>query len=279
MKFGPDGALYTLEWGGGFGRDNPNSGIYRVDYINGSRSPIASATATPDNGQEPLTVSFDGSASRDPEGEALSYAWDFDGDGTVDATTPTATHTYTAPGAYSARLTVTDPAGKSGTTLLPITAGNARPQVSFAGPVNGGFIDWGDTVAWDVDVTDADGGVEEGDVIVQPALGHDAHTHPTIEYPGTTGSVVTDLGGGHSEDMKVFFALDARYTDGGGEGGVPPLTGSSTVSSSPSTRRPSTPTPRSAPTPARSPATSTAAAAPACSAWAAATGRPMSRST
>ena len=41
MKFGPDGALYTLEWGGGFGRDNPNSGIYRVDYINGSRSPIA----------------------------------------------------------------------------------------------------------------------------------------------------------------------------------------------------------------------------------------------
>ena len=50
MKFGPDGALYTLEWGGGFGRDNPNSGIYRVDYINGSRRPVASATATPDNG-------------------------------------------------------------------------------------------------------------------------------------------------------------------------------------------------------------------------------------
>ena len=50
MKFGPDGALYTLEWGGGFGRDNPNSGIYRVDYINGSRGPVAVATATPDNG-------------------------------------------------------------------------------------------------------------------------------------------------------------------------------------------------------------------------------------
>ena len=229
MKFGPDGALYTLEWGGGFGRDNPNSGIYRVDYINGSRSPIASATATPDNGQEPLTVSFDGTASRDPEGEALAYAWDFDGNGTVDATTPTATFEYTAPGAYSARLTVTDPAGKSGTTVLPITAGNTRPQVRFNGPVNGGFIDWGDRVAWDVEVTDADGAVDAGDVIVQPALGHDAHTHPTIEYPGTSGSVVTDLGGGHSEDMKVFFALDARYTDGGGEGGVPPLTGSSTV--------------------------------------------------
>ena len=39
---------------------------------------------------------------------------------------------------------------------------------------------------------------------------------------------MTDLGGGHSEDMKVFFALDARYTDGGGDG-APPMTGSSTI--------------------------------------------------
>ena len=59
MKFGPDGALYTLEWGGGFGRDNPNSGIYRIDYINGSRSPRAVATATPDTGPD----AADGDAS------------------------------------------------------------------------------------------------------------------------------------------------------------------------------------------------------------------------
>ena len=228
MKFGPDGAMYTLEWGGGFGRDNPNSGIYRVDYINGSRSPIATATGTPDNGATPLTVFFDGTASRDPEGGALMYAWDFDGNGTTDATTPTVTHEYATAGAYSARLTVTDPAGKTGTTVIPITVGNSRPQVSFNGPVNGGFIDWGDEVAWDVEVTDADGGVDESKIIVQPALGHDGHTHPTVAETGPTGSVVTDLGGGHSEDMKVFFALDARYTDPGAAG-VPPLTGSSTV--------------------------------------------------
>ena len=44
LKFGPDGSLYVLEWGGGFGRDNPNSGLYRIDYITGSRSPMARAT-------------------------------------------------------------------------------------------------------------------------------------------------------------------------------------------------------------------------------------------
>jgi PKD repeat protein/glucose/arabinose dehydrogenase/type 1 glutamine amidotransferase len=229
MKFGPDGALYTLEWGGGFGRDNPNSGIYRIDYINGSRRPVARATATPDNGQEPLTVSFSSAASSDPEGSALTFAWDFQDDGTVDSTAANPTFQYSAPGGYTVRLTVTDDAGKTGTTTIPVVVGNTRPQVVFDGPVNGGLIDWGDRISWDVTVTDPeDGTIDYQDLIVQPALGHDAHTHPTTEFRGRSGSLVTELGGGHSEDMKVFFALDARYTDGGGEG-APPMTGSSTI--------------------------------------------------
>ena len=32
-KFGPDGSMYVLDWGGGFGRDNPDSGLYRIDYV------------------------------------------------------------------------------------------------------------------------------------------------------------------------------------------------------------------------------------------------------
>jgi PKD repeat protein/type 1 glutamine amidotransferase len=229
LKFGPDGALYTLEWGGGFGRDNPNSGIYRVDYITGSRSPLAQATATPDNGQEPLEVSFSGLGSNDPEGASLTYAWDFDGNGTTDSTEVMPVHTYTQPGVYQARLTVTDPDGKTGTTVIPVTVGNTRPQVDITGPPDGSFLDWGDTVDWSVAVTDPeDGTVDPQNVIVQPALGHDGHTHPTVAQRGTSGSVVTELGGGHSEDMKVFFALDARYTDGG-DGDVPPLTGSDTI--------------------------------------------------
>ena len=56
MKFGPDGALYTLEWGGGFGRDNPNSGIYR-DRLH-QRLALAGGDrhGDPDNGPTPLTV-------------------------------------------------------------------------------------------------------------------------------------------------------------------------------------------------------------------------------
>ncbi|RIQ22252.1 DUF1349 domain-containing protein [Jiangella rhizosphaerae] len=228
-KFGPEGSMYVLDWGGGFGRDNPNSGLYRVDYVSGSRSPVAHATATPDSGHAPLTVQLDGSGSTDPENEALTYAWDFTDDGTVDSTDAQASFTYTANGVYNARLTVTDPHGKTGTTTVPITVGNTRPEVEFDLPPDGAFFDFGDTVEWNVEVTDVeDTEIADEDIVIQPALGHDDHPHPADPLSGRTGSVQTALGGGHSEDMNVFYILNARYTDSGGAGGIPALAGEDT---------------------------------------------------
>ncbi|WP_161490306.1 ThuA domain-containing protein [Agromyces aureus] len=228
-KFGPDGSLYVLDWGGGFGRDNPNSGVHRIDYISGSRSPMAKIAVDHDSGPAPLTVAFDGSGSTDPENAALSYAWDFDGDGTVDATTPQASYTYTADGVFDARLTVTDPDGKDATTTAPITVGNTRPTVQFSLPPNGSFFDFGDDLSWDVSVTDPEDGTVSGDdVIIQPALGHDEHAHPTTPLSGFTGTTETTLGG-HAPDENIFFAIDARYTDHGGANGANPLTGSQTT--------------------------------------------------
>jgi cytochrome c len=228
-KFGPDGSLYVLDWGGGFGRDNPNSGLHRIDYITGSRSPIADIRVDRDSGQAPLTVAFDGAGSSDPEGAELGYAWDFDGDGTVDDTGAGVSHTYAEAGVFDARLTVTDPAGKTGTTTVPITVGNTRPAVEFSMPPDGAFFDFGQPLDWDVSVTDPeDGEVNGADLIIQPALGHDGHAHPTQTLSGFTGTTDTSLGG-HAPDENIFYAIDARYTDGGGEDGANPLTGSATT--------------------------------------------------
>lgn len=227
-KFGPDGSMYVLDWGGGFGRDNPNSGLYRIDYISGSRSPVARIKFDQDSGPAPLTVQFDGSASSDPEEEELTYAWDFDGDGTTDATTPTASHTFTTAGAYNPRLTVVDPAGKDGTTTVPITVGNTRPKVKFNLPPNGSFFDFGDEISWDVEVSDPeDTAIDDSKIEVQPALGHDEHAHPLVAQYGPTGSTVTSIGG-HAPDENIFYAIDARYTDTGGADGENPLIGSAT---------------------------------------------------
>ncbi len=111
LDFGPDGALYVIEWGSGFNGDNADSGVYRVDYISGDKAPEAHATGTPTAGLAPLAVNFSSAGSNDPEGSAITYAWDFDSDGTTDSTAANPSHTYTANGSYTAKLTVTDESG------------------------------------------------------------------------------------------------------------------------------------------------------------------------
>ncbi len=68
FEFGPDGALYLIEWGSGFGGNNDNSGVYRIDYTAGARAPIAVASANPTSGAPPLAVTFSSAGSRDPDG-------------------------------------------------------------------------------------------------------------------------------------------------------------------------------------------------------------------
>lgn len=65
-----------------------------------------------------LACSFDGTGSTDPDGTITTFAWDF-GDGT-SGTGGTTTHTYTAAGTYSARLTVTDDGGAASSTSRTI---------------------------------------------------------------------------------------------------------------------------------------------------------------
>ena len=35
IEFGPDGSMYVVEWGQGFAENNPDSGVYRIDYVAG----------------------------------------------------------------------------------------------------------------------------------------------------------------------------------------------------------------------------------------------------
>ena len=77
--------------------------------------PVALFTAAPTSGSAPLTVRFDGSASRDPDGSITGYSWDF-GDGTK-GTGKTTSHIYTRAGSFTIKLTVTDNSGALSKTL------------------------------------------------------------------------------------------------------------------------------------------------------------------
>ncbi|MCF6376869.1 ThuA domain-containing protein [Nocardioides KLBMP 9356] len=216
LQFGPDGALYMIEWGSGFNGNNTDSGIYRIDYVEGSRAPVARATTDKTSGGVPLTVAFDGTTSFDGDtgtNTGLTYAWDFNGDGTTDSTNATASYTYTAAGTYSARLTVTATNGRTATTTLSITAGNTAPTVKLVLPKNGGFFEFGDTVKYEVQVTDPeDTTIDCSKVVVTPGLGHDQHAHDYEQYTGCTGSFPLPGDSGHS-GANIFGVIKATYTD------------------------------------------------------------------
>jgi len=86
----------------------------------GSYNAIALIDANPTSGQAPLTVTFNGSKSYDPDGGALiSYVWSF-GDGS-SASGSIVTHTYQNVGTYVANLTVTDDEGTTDTATVQIS--------------------------------------------------------------------------------------------------------------------------------------------------------------
>lgn len=99
-------------------------------HVNWEPTAVCSADAT--SGPAPLTIAFDGSLSSDPDGSIVDYAWDFDGDGTVEEHGASATHSYQTAGSYTARLTVTDDMGETGSATQPIDAFVPLPTVEMS---------------------------------------------------------------------------------------------------------------------------------------------------
>ncbi|RIJ70548.1 DUF1349 domain-containing protein [Nakamurella silvestris] len=232
--FGPDGALYIIDWGSGW-ENNGDSGIYRIDYLAGTRSPIAKAASNVDSGVAPLAVNFSSAGSVDPDGTALTYLWTF-GDGQT-STQPNPTHSFAA-GVFNVQLTVTDEDGKTGVSNLVVTSGNARPVVTITGPKDGQFFEFGDQLTYTASVTDVEDGSTAGgqipctSVMESSQLGHvsggSSHAHPMNETTGCTATIQTLEDGGHGGDVNLFWIIEVSYTDKG-NGTVPALTGTSSI--------------------------------------------------
>jgi PKD repeat protein len=94
-------------------------------------------------------ISFDGSDSSDPDSPIILYEWDFESDGVFDASSgsPTATHTYSAAGTYTATLRVTDDTGltSTDTASVVIRPPNRPPAAVLQGPSTANA---GETVAF-----------------------------------------------------------------------------------------------------------------------------------
>jgi PKD repeat protein len=106
--------------------------------ISTPQPPVASIVPDSDSGIAPLSVSFDGSASSDPDGSIVNYEWDLDGDGLFNETGPeltangndTAAFTYASPGTYIAQLRLTDNEDFQGQASAEINVAASQPPVA-----------------------------------------------------------------------------------------------------------------------------------------------------
>ncbi len=229
MEFGPDNALYTLEYGTGFFAELPAAQLARIDYVRGGQyTPVVRGSATPASGTTaPLTVQFSSAGTKDDNGDRLVYAWDFDSNGTVDSRIANPTHTYTAKGVYEATLRVTDQTGRSASWQVRVVVGNQAPQVSLSVVSTTPPFNFGDTVNFTVTITD-DQPVDCARVSVAYILGHEQHGHPQTSTAGCTGQISVPIDSAHVGAANVSAVFVATYSDNPG-GGEPPQQGSAEV--------------------------------------------------
>lgn len=83
-----------------------------------------------------LSCTFDGTGSSDSDGTISAYGWDYGDSG--NGTAATTSHTYSAAGTYSVKLTVTDNGGTSTPLTKSITVAAVTSGPSFVGSVDAG---------------------------------------------------------------------------------------------------------------------------------------------
>lgn len=165
MAFGPDGALYILEYGTGWFSQNVDATLSRIDFISGNRVPVPNITLDKAIGADPLTVKFSGRNSIDYDGDTLTYKWTF-GEGGEESTESDPTYTFTESGKYKVTLTIVDEQGNSASGETEILVGNELPELSWEITEGNSSFYWPNrpvSISYEVRVSDAeDGNLADG---------------------------------------------------------------------------------------------------------------------
>lgn len=202
---GPDGNLYQLNIFPGE--------LFMIQPSGGNVAPTAVASADHTSGLAPLAVNFSSVGSNDPEGQPITYAWNF-GDGTT-STSANPSKTYNTNGVYIATLTVSDGL-KSQTDTLKITVGSTTPTATITTPAINTHYNAGATIAFAGNASDAEDGQLPGTALSWRVDFHHAdHIHPfgstTI---GSSGSFTIPTGADNL--ATTWYRVHLTATDSSG---------------------------------------------------------------
>jgi PKD repeat protein len=206
LQIGPGGDLFYVDLNGGT--------IRRIQFTSGNQAPNAVIQATPLSGAAPLTVTFSSVGSSDPDGDPITYSWNFGDGGTSTQANPS--HTYGSTGIFTAVLTVTDSKGAFSKAQVTITTGNSKPTAFIDTP--GAGLQWkvGQAITFTGHATDPNEGTLPPSAFLWEIILHhcpsNCHTHPVQSFSGvTTGSFPVP-----DHDYPSNLEIKLTVTDAGG---------------------------------------------------------------
>jgi PKD repeat protein len=195
--------------------------ISRWCFGNRSYTPVVRFSADITDGYAPLTVQFTDNSFFGP----TSWAWDFDGDGTVDSTEQNPSFTYSTPGVYNMSVTVSNSAGSDTITMTgyisvdePISpvADFSVDSISGPVPVTVHFIDQSlnSPTSWLWDFGDGSTSTEQNPTHVYSDIGEYAVSLTVSNSVGSDDEIKADYITGYIPRIGL---LNSTYFGGAGE--------------------------------------------------------------
>jgi len=202
-----DGCLYYISYA------QPTS-IHKICY-GGNPPPVSVLQYDRQYGSSPLQVQFRAEDSYDPEGQPLSFFWDF-GDGS-SSTLMNPLHTFTAgssdPLSFEVTLRVTDSLGASAEKRALISLNNTPPQVRISSFEDGNLYEAGKRTLLPLmaEVKDNEHSHEELHYEWQVFFHHNTHNHREPVQTRPIASAI--LGGEGCGDEAYWYRIGLRVTD------------------------------------------------------------------
>ncbi len=168
--------------------------VYHVTYSTANQAPTAFVAADKTYGAVPLTVNFTSAGSFDPEGDALTYTWNF-GDGTPTSNEVNPTHIFTTSGTRTVKLTIKDTANNTATKTLAVYPGASAPTMTISSPANMSTAVANQTINFAGSAVDTtDGNIPANklhwDLVIQHCPLDSCHAHTVMSVDGANGSFV-----------------------------------------------------------------------------------------
>ncbi|MFC2082438.1 PKD domain-containing protein [Candidatus Bipolaricaulota bacterium] len=168
-------------------------------------------------------ILFNATLSSDLDGQIVSYAWDFNGDGEADSSAAIVDYSFAEDGAYDVSLTVTDDSGSSDTLTLQVVIGTGEtappsaPSTSLppiaefeympANPQTGSLVLFNGTMS-----TDPDGQIAayvwdfDGDSVGDSTAAIAEHIFVTVGTYDTSLTVTDDSGNRDTLTLQIIVA-------------------------------------------------------------------------